>query len=370
MYEFKVNPARMEKIHPIRHNPKWKPDVELQIARKKEEAADEDELAREEIRVYSDGSAIDGGVGAAAILMRDGEVKDELRFYLGKDSEHTVYEGELVGMILAVELIRRAGGGESMALGVDNQAAIRATKAFNSQPGHHLMDTFHDSLREIIPDNNGKRLVVRWTPGHVGIPGNEKADERAKRAARKDVSEGRLLPKSLRTAAKDPITLPISKSSTLQQFRERIKEEAAKIMHLSPRFAALQTIDPTAPSKHFAGLIDQFPRRHSSLLFQLRTGHIPLNKHLHRIAKSETATCQQCNEGNESVHHFLLTCPAYTRQRNILRQELGTRAHHVKHILNDAECLKSLFTFIAKTKRFEPTFGDVSPPKDKNDKNS
>ncbi|KAG2740535.1 hypothetical protein P692DRAFT_20655783, partial [Suillus brevipes Sb2] len=86
--------------------------------------------------------------------IQDGEVKDELRFYLGKDSEHTVYEGELVGMILAVELIRRAGGGESMALGVDNQAAIRATKAFNSQPGHHLMDTFHDSLREIIPDNN------------------------------------------------------------------------------------------------------------------------------------------------------------------------------------------------------------------------
>lgn len=204
----------------------------------------------------------------------------------------------------------------------------------------------------------------------MGIPGNEKADERAKRAARRDTSEGRLLPKSLRTTAKTPITLPISKSSTLQQFRERIKNEATEVMHLSPRFAALQTIDPSAPSKHFAGLIDQFPRRHSSLLFQLRTGHAPLNKHLHRIAKSETAICQQCNEGNESVHHFLLTCPAYTRHRNILRQELGTRAHHVKHILNEAECLKSLFKFIAKTRRFEPVFGDVSPPKDKNDRNS
>ncbi|KAG2070540.1 hypothetical protein BDR04DRAFT_1018495 [Suillus decipiens] len=232
------------------------------------------------------------------------------------------------------------------------------------------MDSFHDSLHKILPVNNNKKLVVRWMPGHVRIPGNKKADEMAKRAARRDVSEGKLLPKSLRMAANNPIMLPISKSSTLQQFQEHIKEEAAKVMHLSPCFAALQTIDPTTPSKHFAELIDQFLHHHTSLLFQLRTRHVPHNKHLHCIAKSETATCQQCNEGNQSVHHFLLTFPAYTRQCNMLRQELEMRAHHMKHILNDAECLKSLFTFIAKTKIFEPVFRDVSPPKDKNDKNS
>jgi len=32
-------------------------------------------------------------------------------------------------------------------------------------------------------------------PGHIGILGNEEADERAKRAANKEVSEARLLPK-------------------------------------------------------------------------------------------------------------------------------------------------------------------------------
>lgn len=41
----------------------------------------------------------------------------------------------------------------------------------------------------------------------------------------------------------------------------------------------------------------------------------------------------------------------------------------MKHILNDAKCLKSLFKFIASTRRFEPVFGDVSLPKDKNDRN-
>jgi hypothetical protein len=47
-----------------------------------------------------------------------------------------VYEGELVGMILAVYLIKEEGGKGTLALGVDNQAAIKATGAFNSKAGH------------------------------------------------------------------------------------------------------------------------------------------------------------------------------------------------------------------------------------------
>ncbi|KAG1851431.1 hypothetical protein DFJ58DRAFT_728872 [Suillus subalutaceus] len=138
LYKFKINPTQMENILPVHHYPKWEADVEICIARK-EEAAEEDKLADEELRVYLDGSAIEGGVGAAAVLMQGEEVRDKLRFHLGKDSEHTVYEGEIIGMILAVELLRRAGGEGTMALGVDNQAVIHATKSFNSQPGHYII---------------------------------------------------------------------------------------------------------------------------------------------------------------------------------------------------------------------------------------
>jgi len=56
---------------------------------------------------------------------------------LGSDKEHTVCEGELVGMMLAMELLKEGGLG-SLALGVDNQAAIAATGAFNSKPHGHL----------------------------------------------------------------------------------------------------------------------------------------------------------------------------------------------------------------------------------------
>jgi hypothetical protein len=40
-----------------------------------------------------DGSAIEGGVGGAAVLMEGERRVRESRFYLGKVEEHTVYEG-------------------------------------------------------------------------------------------------------------------------------------------------------------------------------------------------------------------------------------------------------------------------------------
>ncbi|KAG2117577.1 hypothetical protein DEU56DRAFT_717063, partial [Suillus clintonianus] len=61
-------------------------------------------------------------------------------------------------------------------------------------------------------------------------------------------------------------------------------------------------------------------------LFQLRTGHAPLNKHLFRIAKVPSPICQQCHRKEETVHHFLIACPAYTQQRLTLQNEIGPRA--------------------------------------------
>lgn len=56
--------------------------------------------------------------------MNGNEVIGSKRFHLGSDREHTVYEAELVGMILAVQLLKEKenGGrrGGTMSLGVDN----------------------------------------------------------------------------------------------------------------------------------------------------------------------------------------------------------------------------------------------------------
>ncbi|KAG1889996.1 hypothetical protein F4604DRAFT_642162 [Suillus subluteus] len=77
--------------------------------------------------------------------------------------------------------------------------------------------------------------------------------------------------------------------------------EATTVMKESPRYARLQTIDQTVPSKKFASKIEDLPRKHGTLVFQLRTGHVALNKHLHRIARTPTATCPGCQTHEETL---------------------------------------------------------------------
>ncbi|KIK81534.1 hypothetical protein PAXRUDRAFT_155910 [Paxillus rubicundulus Ve08.2h10] len=106
--EFSIDPQTMEKIIPLWHYPKWQPDTIIDTKDDEAEAVLQDILAEEEEEVclYSDGSGLEGGISRAAVLRRGGEKKKSLRFYLGKAMEHTVYEGELVGMILALELLK------------------------------------------------------------------------------------------------------------------------------------------------------------------------------------------------------------------------------------------------------------------------
>ncbi|OAX34214.1 hypothetical protein K503DRAFT_834761, partial [Rhizopogon vinicolor AM-OR11-026] len=98
-----------------------------------------------------------------------------------------------------------------------------------------------------------------------------------------------------------------------------------------------------------------------------RPHHQNIDKHLHRIAKVPSPTCQHCHLREETVHYFLTVCPSYARQRHELQEEIGPRASQLKDLLNDQKCIKPLFRFIASTRRLEQVFGDVTPPSDDDD---
>ena len=72
------------------------------------------------VKIYTNGSSIDGGVGAAAVLFINDTAWQSLQHYLDPEKHHTVYEAELVGLILAAALLQRLEFLEDVSIAIDN----------------------------------------------------------------------------------------------------------------------------------------------------------------------------------------------------------------------------------------------------------
>ena len=93
-----LDPKRTEKIPAKPCNPAHigKLPFKVSIAPSKEASILEDRNAQELIRVYSDGSAHEGKVGAAAVLTQTGKPNRTLHYHLGSDSEHHHQKGHFI----------------------------------------------------------------------------------------------------------------------------------------------------------------------------------------------------------------------------------------------------------------------------------
>ncbi|KAF9035864.1 hypothetical protein BJ165DRAFT_1330957, partial [Panaeolus papilionaceus] len=107
-------------------------------------------------------------------------------------------------------------------------------------------------------------------------------------------------------------------------------------------------------------LIKGLQRKQACIVFQLRTGHAPLGKHLYTIGKTASPTCIKCNRHQETVYHFLMQCPAYHKERKEMLNNLGRRAWGeggLVTILSTRSGLKALFRYLNRTGRWRRTLG-------------
>jgi len=237
---------------------------------------------------------------------------------------------------------------------VDSQAAITAAASNKRGPGHHILDEFHRQQASLVGKHQIMAMLIRWTPGHRDITGNEAADMAARKATEGDTSAEHQLPKYLRNG------LPDSRSAVQQAFNAKLKRLAAKVWERSPRYQRMNLMVPGLPSASYFNSIAKLPRKHTSIITQLITGHAPLNKHLHRIGKADSATCPCCHEHEETITHFLLHCPVHQQARALMMAEIPVDEQNLAGFLATHENRKQLLNFVSRTTRFRAVFGTLA----------
>ena len=180
----------------------------------------------------------------------------------------------------------------------------------------------------------------------MGIIGNKRADEEAKKAIRDGSSPLIKLPAPLRK------TLPWSKSATKQEHMLKLKAAALDLWKGSIRYERMMCIDSEFEHDTFIKLIHKLHRERASLLFPLRMGHVPLNTYLHKIQKVDLLICPKCLQHNKTVIHYILHCKEYKEERKTLFYKAGRDARNIGKILSTPELLPYLFQYIKNTGRF------------------
>ncbi|KAJ7667173.1 hypothetical protein B0H17DRAFT_881979, partial [Mycena rosella] len=102
---------------------------------------------------------------------------------MGTTEEHTVFEAEIAGAILALDIIKATPRLTSTDIFMDCQHAIAAIASPKAQPGQYLLSTFHTLLRRLHRIRTTLHVRIHWVPAHVEIQGNEIVDAHTKEAA-------------------------------------------------------------------------------------------------------------------------------------------------------------------------------------------
>ena len=247
-------------------------------------------------QIYTDGSKIEGKVGAALTWWENGKESKFSTF--GLEPHNTVFQSEMYALFRAVRMAR-----ESRAASVSILSDSRSSLDLLRSPSvtHHLAMQVKRCVREIREE--GREVRFFWLRAHVGTPGNERADELAKEAA-------------LKTETADYNKVPVSfvrrkiREGTIKKWQARYESSstgAVTKVFFPDVLAAKRTLrDAVLTPVHV----------------QVLTGHGGFSAYLHRFHLKDSPSCVCDPSCDETVWHLLLECPRFCQDRMELEQTI------------------------------------------------
>ena len=293
-----------------------------------------DQYSKEWIHIYTDGSAFKATVNAGygAIVYYPSGEKEEISNPCGSFCSNFVAEKQAISEVLkhvSNSFDKAPNKVKDLIIFTDSLSALQELESGEMR--------CKDISQIVIACDNlfkkyGIQVTFQWIPGHQGIKGNEEADVLAKHGASQPQPE-----------------VPVTYDTISKMIRSNIKEEWltdwTKNSTGRPLYEHMSTPRPKDP-------INALTRRDQSLIFRLRTQHVPLNNHLNRIKKNHPAKCPLCDYPNETVEHHLLHCE---NLKDLRRTFLPAQPTIGNSLYSDSEQLRATCNFFRQASRLRAT---------------
>ena len=263
-----------------------------------------DEPTPEEgIRVFTDGSLIQGQSGAGVVVYKDLQKHKTISEKL---PTCTVFQAELRAIRAACMYLTYETGTidrqTPVHFYVDSQAALKALVA----PAIKSIDVLN-TMQLLKQMSFSRTVTLQWIKAHIGWEGNEAADAAAKKGA---LSPGE-------TVVRD---IPKSSADVKQQLKQELHKAWTKVWQARKDCRQTRAFVP-APNPKIWKDIRKYPLDKTRRTVRFLTGHTFMQRHNALIelgsyaVDDDIAACRLCCEEEETPIHLTTECPCLNRQR-------------------------------------------------------
>jgi ribonuclease HI len=312
-------------------------------------------LRRDHLLIYSDGSLLEEGrrnVGVGLTAYHAGREVAARSVCMGRKAE--VYDAEMKGLAMGAAFMKSYTNAhpevKHVHIFADNYAALNAIHDLSQKAGQAYAMRFKSTIYAFLDTTEDRTVELGWSPGHKDIPGNERADDLAKRGAE--------------MWAPDAPTLTHAKRITKEKAMTAWTADWAATRRAG-KFGAANNFPPTLkPHDHFTSTSREVYGR----LVQCRTGHAFIGEYYDRFVPTKRTKCR-CGAPFQTREHIIRRCTLYAAHRHILRETHPDL--NVADLIGTKDGLETLTKFLqssgAFTKSGEPRIKPLRPSIDDED---